>query len=351
MPLKPSLFIGSSTESLQVAYAVQEELESDAEVTVWTQGTAELSGNLLVSLVRTIRETDFAVFVFNPDDVLQMRKHEYQVVRDNVVFELGMAMGSLGPERSFLVVPKDAPDLRLPSDLAGVTTAQYDSSRQDGNLRAAVGPASNRIRQIVLQYARPTSARPVPVECRIGVSGSMSVGKKTLVAALQRRLEEREDVSQVAIFSDVGRTLIEEGRSSDKATRFRDYPEYFRRHLNNVLGRPTGCTFHIRTVFDTIAYARVNGNLSGDWMPLAEEIGRLCSEKFDSYFYIPVEAFVPLEADGVRSTDPVYRERIDAAIKGVLREFVPTYVELRGTVEDRAAVALNEVDRLAARRA
>lgn len=36
--MKPSLLIGSSKASLNIAYAAQENLESVAEVTVWVQG-------------------------------------------------------------------------------------------------------------------------------------------------------------------------------------------------------------------------------------------------------------------------------------------------------------------------
>ena len=40
---RPKAFIGSSSEALGIAYALQENLEADAEITVWTQGIFEPS--------------------------------------------------------------------------------------------------------------------------------------------------------------------------------------------------------------------------------------------------------------------------------------------------------------------
>lgn len=71
--MKPKLFIGSSVESLGIAYAIQENLEFTTEVTVWSQGIFELSKFSLDSLLDAVEVSDFGVFVFSPDDISIIR--------------------------------------------------------------------------------------------------------------------------------------------------------------------------------------------------------------------------------------------------------------------------------------
>jgi O-acetyl-ADP-ribose deacetylase (regulator of RNase III) len=72
-----------------------------------------------------------------------------QTARDNVIFELGMFIGRLGRDRTFMLTPRSAV-LHLPSDLAGLTTARYDALRfESGDERSAVAPACRTIRQAV----------------------------------------------------------------------------------------------------------------------------------------------------------------------------------------------------------
>lgn len=148
MGVKPRVFIGSSVESLSVAYAIQQELEHATEPTVWTQGIFEPSSTSMQSLLKALSSSDAAIFVFAPDDVVKMRKQDLSVVRDNVVFELGLFVGRLGMDRVFFLVPRDA-SLHLPTDLLGVTPLRFDSQRSDGNHRAAVGPACDQLRRQV----------------------------------------------------------------------------------------------------------------------------------------------------------------------------------------------------------
>lgn len=147
--MKPTVFIGSSTENLDVAYAIQRNLDRVAEVTVWTQGVVHLSSTILEDLLTALKQSDFGIFVFAPADVVQIRDQQLSAVRDNVVFEFGLFIGRLGKERAFYVVPRDQKDFRLLSDLSGITAAEYDASRD--NIQAALGPASFQIQQQILK--------------------------------------------------------------------------------------------------------------------------------------------------------------------------------------------------------
>nr|WP_315239662.1 nucleotide-binding protein [uncultured Albidiferax sp.] len=156
--LLPALFIGSSTEGLGTAYAIQQALEYDAEPTVWSQGLFQPSQSVLSELVKNLSSFKFAAFVFSPDDTVKLRGTEFLSVRDNVIFELGLFMGALGPSRCFYLIPRNTGSLHLPSDLAGINALTYNASRSDGNLLAALGPACNEIRNAIKRQTQAAEA-------------------------------------------------------------------------------------------------------------------------------------------------------------------------------------------------
>ena len=169
--VKPRLFIGSSVESLDVAYALQENLEFSAEVTVWSQGLFDLTRSALHSLLEAIGTFDFAAFVFTPDDVAKIRDETIRIVRDNIVFELGLFLGELGEDRVFIVSPRSATDLHLPTDIAGIIPGTYEPNRSDQNTVAALGPAATKIRR-ALQTVGPRPSAQVSA----GVSAPVASG-------------------------------------------------------------------------------------------------------------------------------------------------------------------------------
>lgn len=145
--MRPRIFIGSSREAIDVCRAVQSELADDFDVTVWDQDVFHLSYGALDSLLDALDSSDAGVFVLRPDDLTASRGVVDPTVRDNVLFELGMFIGRLGRDRTFMLTPSASP-VRLPSDLVGLTVAEYDASRISGvQKRAAVGPACTKVRE------------------------------------------------------------------------------------------------------------------------------------------------------------------------------------------------------------
>lgn len=148
---RPSLFIGSSTEGLRIAKALQVLLQHPCEVTIWSQGVFGLSRGTLETLVTALEKFDFAILALTPDDLLTSRETEKPAPRDNVLFELGLFMGGIGRDRTYIVYDRTA-DLKLPSDLAGVAAATFEP-HSDGNLQAALGPAATIIEDEVTRLA------------------------------------------------------------------------------------------------------------------------------------------------------------------------------------------------------
>jgi len=155
---RPSVFVGSSGEGLEVARAIQFQLQDTALVSVWNEGVFGLGEGTLEGLVRMLDRFDFAVLVITPDDVVTSRGEDRQAPRDNVMFELGLFMGRLGTGRTFAVC-SDSPNLKLPSDLAGVTMARFKADDAAHDLTAALGPSCFRLRQAIRDLGLSPSKR------------------------------------------------------------------------------------------------------------------------------------------------------------------------------------------------
>ena len=142
----PILFIGSSTEGKDIATELKHACESKVgvEVRLWSDGVFQASKTTIEDLMTTADKCDFSVLVLTPDDKTKSKGQVKAAPRDNVIYELGLFTGALGRDRSLIVMPSEI-DLKLPTDLLGVTTLRYKGAKTKKALKAQVVVMADQI--------------------------------------------------------------------------------------------------------------------------------------------------------------------------------------------------------------
>ncbi|MDQ1748574.1 MAG: hypothetical protein QOD07_2837 [Frankiaceae bacterium] len=169
---RPSIFIGSSAEGKPLAEQLQLNLGDKFRTQIWSQGVFRVGSDNLRSLVDASHKFDFAVLVLTPDDVIERHGHIGQSPTDNVIFEAGLFVGALGPDRTFLVLCRDDAPV-MPSDLDGVVSAAYDRPGPNDDLQAVMGPPATRIKNAI-QQVLAKSASPSYLRAFAALAGELT---------------------------------------------------------------------------------------------------------------------------------------------------------------------------------
>ncbi|MEP6676799.1 MAG: TIR domain-containing protein [Ferruginibacter sp.] len=153
------MFIGSSREGLEIAKRLRIILEkkfpSFLDCNLWTDGKVfSLNKGTLDSLIIASRKFDYGVLIATADDIRKSRGIKAHIPRDNVMFEMGMFIGSLGLSRAFLLVEKSAV---LPTDYNGVTVAFFER-----NVKKSLDSAIKRIATMIENTQLSYNLKPVP---------------------------------------------------------------------------------------------------------------------------------------------------------------------------------------------
>ncbi len=139
------VFVICSVESLPIARIIANAFEYDPfSVEIWNEGCFKVANYTIQDLEAAVDNSDFAIAIAHADDITHSRDVAWPAPRDNVIFEMGLFMGRLGRSRAILMEPREK-DLKLPSDLAGVTTIPYRFEKGGENQRL-MGPACNKLR-------------------------------------------------------------------------------------------------------------------------------------------------------------------------------------------------------------
>lgn len=129
--MKKRLFIGSSSEELDLANAAKKILEKDFDVVIWNDkiwdsSVFRINQNFLADLLKASLKFDFGILIGSKDDKVEYRGKKVLQPRDNVLFELGLFVGRLGLSKCAFLVEKE---LKILSDLQGITLSFFERGK------------------------------------------------------------------------------------------------------------------------------------------------------------------------------------------------------------------------------
>ena len=101
--MKPKAVIFSAGESLRIARDFANALTDIAECAVWKDLPFSLTDYTQRDLVTFGKQYDFALLVFGFEDKANIKGEDYNVTRDNVIYEFGLMSGLIGAERCLII--------------------------------------------------------------------------------------------------------------------------------------------------------------------------------------------------------------------------------------------------------
>ena len=149
--MKPSVFIGSSKESLEVARKLSLLLAPTVTSNIWDEGFFSLNESSFDALLRKSALYDAGIILLTKDDTSLIRGKKNLTPRDNTIFEAGLFYGRLGKGRTFLVVEEG---VKLPSDIIGITILYFKKGkcRRQDSLKSIASNLSRAIEEAFSRY-------------------------------------------------------------------------------------------------------------------------------------------------------------------------------------------------------
>ena len=171
---------------------------------------------------------------------------------------------------------------------------------------------------------------------RIGLTGTMSVGKTTLPRAL-RELDMFKDypiqTERSKYLRDLGVSLNTDSTLKGQLI-FAAERSIELMHSNIITDR---------TVYDVTAFTLSAKSIEWTEKRYFTEILMSLRNEYDAIIYVSPEG-VNIEDNQVRTTDSIYREKIDYTIKNMLVEYPPTkLINVKGSTEERINTIISQL--------
>ena len=162
---------------------------------------------------------------------------------------------------------------------------------------------------------------------KIGLCGTMSVGKTTLVKALS----EVEQFKGYTFTTERSKYLNSLGIPLNHETTIEGQTIFLAERVTELM---QDRLITDRTIIDVMAFtncARIVSYMDGDAF---EEYAKRFIRQYDYIFYISPDG-MDIEDNGIRETDANYRREIDEEIQKLLSKHRPVVHTLKGTTEER----------------
>ena len=171
---------------------------------------------------------------------------------------------------------------------------------------------------------------------KIGLAGTMSVGKTTLAKALGE-LDQFKDHS---VFTERSKYLRDLGIPLNTDSTLNGQFVFLSERASELL-HPNIITD--RTIWDVCSFTLGAKSISDFDKRTFIEAAMMLRNQYDLVIYVSPRG-VNMEDNGVRETDPQYRRKIDEVIKLTLAEYSPKrLIEVEGNTDERIATILQNL--------
>jgi GTPase SAR1 family protein len=172
---------------------------------------------------------------------------------------------------------------------------------------------------------------------KIGLCGTMSVGKTTLVKALEYEVE----FIDYKFTTERSKYLRDLGIPLNTDSTVKGQSIFLAERASELLNENI---ITDRTIIDVMAFAKCADSISKDDAKKFCDFASTMLGDYDHIFYVSTEGTI-IEDNGVRTIDEEYREKIDNTIRELLFEYrdqIRDFTTISGTTEQRLK-QINEV--------
>ena len=171
---------------------------------------------------------------------------------------------------------------------------------------------------------------------RIGLAGTMSVGKTTLAKALS----ELDQFKDYTIQTERSKYLSDLGIPLNTDSTLRGQFIFLAERASELL---VDNIITDRTIWDVCSFTLSAKSISDGEKRAFVDAAMYLKEYYDVVIYVSPRG-ISMEDNGIRETDLGYRMKIDAAIQMALEEFKPKrLISVEGTTDERIATILQNI--------